>query len=63
MTIGLTDLQWDQVPAVVVDYIRGHPGTTIWQLLWLLILLIPCLIATPGLLALGFGAQGPIAGK
>lgn len=59
---GLQDLRWEDVPEPVRRYIREHPGLTLLQVVMLLILTCPGLVATPMLGIMGFGAIGPTAG-
>lgn len=61
--VGLRDLQWEQLPQAVLDFLQANPGISAFQLVCLLAIAVPGLIATPALLSLGFGSSGPMAGR
>ena len=63
MIVGLNDGQCDALPTILIDYLKDNPGNTALQLALLLVVFVPGLVAGPGLLALGFGQLGPMAGK
>lgn len=63
LVIGLKDLPWEQLPLAVLDFLEANPGTSAFQLVCLLAIAIPGLIATPALFSLGFGSGGPMAGR
>ena len=57
---GLEHVTWDQLPKPVKEYIKAHPKLTAAQLV---VLVVPGLVLTPALGALGFTAIGPAAGE
>ena len=63
LVVGLKDLQWEQLPQAVLDFLKANPGTSAFQLVCLLTIAVPGLIAMPALLSLGFGSSGPMAGR
>ncbi|KAK4495392.1 hypothetical protein PRZ48_013723 [Zasmidium cellare] len=58
---GLNDIQCDALPSHLMEYLKDNPGTTAMELALLLVTFLPGVIATPALLALGFGPLGPMA--
>lgn len=59
---GLRDLRWQDVPQPVRAFIEEHPALSAVQLLMLLVLTCPGLVATPLLGMVGFSSVGPVAG-
>lgn len=60
---GLEDLEFEQLGPMIIDYLQAHPYMTSFQVVMLLVTAVPGLVATPALLAMGFGPLGPVAGK
>lgn len=59
----LEDLEFEQLGPMIIDYLKAHPYMTSFQVVMLLVTAVPGLVATPALLAMGFGPLGPVAGK
>ncbi|KAF2769475.1 hypothetical protein EJ03DRAFT_382625 [Teratosphaeria nubilosa] len=60
---GLQHVNWPDLPEQVKEQIRNKPNMTIFALLTLLVAVVPGLVATPLLNALGLSGLGPIAGS
>jgi hypothetical protein len=52
-----------RAPAVVLEWIKAHPGQTALIVVNGAIIFSPAALTVPLLSTMGFGAQGPIAGK
>lgn len=61
--VGLKDLKWNDIPEPVRKPLEDHPFLTAFEIVLVLFVLCPWLIGSPALLAGGFGALGPTAGK
>ncbi|KAF2769476.1 hypothetical protein EJ03DRAFT_351216 [Teratosphaeria nubilosa] len=60
--VGLQHIKWEELPEHAKDYIKNNPKMTAFQILSLLLCLIPGLIVTPLLGIMGFSGIGPVAG-
>ncbi|KAK5129177.1 hypothetical protein LTR08_003774 [Meristemomyces frigidus] len=60
---GLEHITWAKLPEPVKQYLRAHPKATAAQVVLAIIFVVPGLVLTPALGALGFTSIGPAAGK
>ncbi|KAK3067667.1 hypothetical protein LTR53_015326 [Teratosphaeriaceae sp. CCFEE 6253] len=64
---ALQQIKWEDLSetakAHITDGITNNPKTTIFQIIMLVLAVVPGVLLTPALTLLGFGSLGPIAGS
>ncbi|TKA67504.1 hypothetical protein B0A55_08429 [Friedmanniomyces simplex] len=60
---SLHQIKWDELPKHIQEHIKNNPKMSAFQIVMLIIAVVPGLVVAPTLGMLGFSGSGPVAGS